>query len=90
MITGPCTSNPRGLECIEDIFLKHVVKELKRGHALLDLLLTNREKLVEKVKVKGSLGCNYCETWQAPRKTDLEGKGSQESRSIFKDNLLRA
>ncbi|XP_009324448.1 PREDICTED: DENN domain-containing protein 1B [Pygoscelis adeliae] len=74
----------RFLECIEDIFLKQVINELIRGHALLDLLLTNEEELVEKVKVKGSIGCN-----DFPWKTDLEGKGARERRSIFKDNLLR-
>ena len=80
----------RFLQCIEHIFLKQAINELIREDGLLDLLLTNKEELVEKVKVKGSLGCNDCETWQVPWKIDLEGKGAQESRLIFKDKLLGA
>jgi len=34
------------LGCIDDAALAEVIKEMKRGDALLDLMLTNREKLV--------------------------------------------
>lgn len=34
-----------------------LLKELNRGDALLELLLRNREELVEDVKADGSLGC---------------------------------
>lgn len=64
----------RFLECIEEIFLKEVINELIRGDALLDLLLSNKEELVKKVKVKGSLGCNDCETWQVPMRNRPRGK----------------
>ncbi|PKU39374.1 rna-directed dna polymerase from mobile element jockey-like [Limosa lapponica baueri] len=48
----------RFLECIDDKFiLKVTEKTMKRG-AMLDLVLTNKEKLVGNVKFKGSLGCN--------------------------------
>ena len=53
-----------------------MINELIRGDALLDLLLTNKEELVEKVKVKGSLGCNDCETWQVPMEDRPGGKRS--------------
>lgn len=43
------------------------MNELIRGGALLNPLLTNREELLEKVKVKDSLGCKDRETWQVPR-----------------------
>ena len=46
------------LECIEDNFLLHVIEEPKTRGAMLDLVLTNKERMVEKVKVKGSLGCS--------------------------------
>lgn len=37
-----------------------VSKELNRGDALLELLLIDREELVEDVKANGSLGCTDC------------------------------
>jgi len=48
----------RFLQSIDDNFLMQVVKEPTRGGALLDLVLTNKEGLVEDVKVGGRLGCS--------------------------------
>ena len=44
------------LECVGDNFLKQLVKEPKSGSKILDLLFTNKEGLVEDVKVGGHLG----------------------------------
>ena len=46
------------LQCVEDNFLMQVVEELTRWGVLLDLVLTNRDGLVEDMKVGGSLGCS--------------------------------
>jgi len=46
----------RFLECADDNFLLHVIEEPKRRHAMLDLVLTNKERLVGNVKLKGNLG----------------------------------
>jgi len=48
----------RSLQSIDDNFLMQVVEEPTRKGALLDLALTNKEGLVEDVKVGGSLGCS--------------------------------
>ncbi|GAB0203516.1 hypothetical protein GRJ2_002817200 [Grus japonensis] len=48
----------RFLECIDDNFLLQVIKEPMRRGAMLDLVLTNKERLVGNVKLKGSLGCS--------------------------------
>ncbi|PKU29668.1 hypothetical protein llap_20028 [Limosa lapponica baueri] len=48
----------RFLQCIDDNFLTQVVEEPTRRVALLDLVLTNKEGLVEDIKVGGSLGCS--------------------------------
>ncbi|KAM9662778.1 uncharacterized protein ACIBXB_015380 [Morphnus guianensis] len=48
----------RFLECVADIFLLQVMEEPMRRGALLDLVLTNKEGLVENVKLKGSLSCS--------------------------------
>ncbi|XP_065440587.1 mitoferrin-1 isoform X1 [Chrysemys picta bellii] len=44
------------LDCIADNFLFQKVEKATRGEAVLDLILTNREELVENLKVEGSLG----------------------------------
>lgn len=41
------------LECIYGNFLTQVVEEQKRGYAVLDLKLTNKEELVGDAKVGG-------------------------------------
>ncbi|PKU46481.1 rna-directed dna polymerase from mobile element jockey-like [Limosa lapponica baueri] len=41
-----------------------VVKETTRRVALLDLILTNKEDLVQNRKLKGSLGCSDHEMWE--------------------------
>ncbi|GAB0204465.1 hypothetical protein GRJ2_002912100 [Grus japonensis] len=46
------------LECSDDNFLHQVIEEPMRRGAMLDLVLTNKERLVEDVKLKGSFGCN--------------------------------
>ena len=48
----------RFLQNIDDNFWTQVVEESKRKGALLDLVLTNKEGLVEDVKVGGGLGCS--------------------------------
>ena len=48
----------RFLQSIDDNFLMQVVEEQTRKGALLDLVLTNKEGLVEDVKVGGRLGCS--------------------------------
>jgi len=48
----------RFLQSIDDKFLKKVVEEPTRRGALLDLVVTNKEGLVEDVKVGGRLGCS--------------------------------
>jgi len=48
----------RFLQSIDDNFLMQVVEEPTRKGALLDLALTNKEGLVEDVKVGGRLGCS--------------------------------
>jgi len=48
----------RFLQSIDDNFLMQVVEEPTRKGTLLDLLLTNKEGLVEDVKTGGRLGCS--------------------------------
>ncbi|PKU46943.1 glycerol kinase [Limosa lapponica baueri] len=48
----------RFLHCIDDNFLMQLVEEPTRREALLDLLLTDKEGLVEDIKVEGNLGCS--------------------------------
>jgi len=48
----------RFLQSIDDGFPMQVVEEPTRRGALLDLVLTNKEELVEDVKVGGRLGCS--------------------------------
>lgn len=52
----------RFLKCInDDLFLQVTKKPMKRG-ALLDIVLTKKEMLVKKVKLKSSLCCSVHET----------------------------
>ncbi|XP_050786243.1 uncharacterized protein LOC127037978 isoform X1 [Gopherus flavomarginatus] len=44
------------LECVRDNFLMEVLEEPTRGHAPLDLLLTNKGEFVGEVEAGGSLG----------------------------------
>ena len=48
------------LECIDDNFLFEVVQEPMKKGAVLDLVLTDKDRLVlvSNVKFKGSLGCS--------------------------------
>ncbi|GAB0189143.1 hypothetical protein GRJ2_001380200 [Grus japonensis] len=46
----------RFLECVEDNFLTQLVSECTRGGVSIDLLLTNRERLLGDVVVGGCLG----------------------------------
>jgi len=48
----------RFLQSIDDNFLMQVVEEPTRKGALLGLILTNMEGLVENVKVGGRVGCS--------------------------------
>jgi len=48
----------RFLQSIDDNFLMQVVEEPTKKGAVLDLVLTNKEGLVEDVKVGGRLGCS--------------------------------
>ena len=56
--TARYTQSRRFLQSIDDNFLMQVVEEPTRKGALLDLVLTNKEGLVEDVKVGGRLGCS--------------------------------
>jgi len=113
----------RFLQSIDDNFLKQVVEEPTRRGILLDLILTNKEGLVEDVKVGGSLGCSDHEVVKFRilcgrsrtisritaldfRRANfglskellggilciraLEGRGVQESWSLFKHHFLHA
>ncbi|PKU42988.1 glycerol kinase [Limosa lapponica baueri] len=46
------------LECVDDNFLLQVTEQPMRRGAMLDLILTNKEGLVGKVKLKRSIGCS--------------------------------
>ncbi|GAB0204603.1 hypothetical protein GRJ2_002925900 [Grus japonensis] len=48
----------RLLECVDDNFPLQVIEEPMRRGAMLDFVFTNRDGLVENVKLKGSLGCS--------------------------------
>jgi len=56
--TASHTQSRRFLQSIDDNFLMQVVKEPTRRGALLDLVLTDKEGLVEDVKAGGRLGCS--------------------------------
>jgi len=56
--TARLAQSRRFLQNIDDNFWTQVVEESKRKGALLDLVLTNKEGLVEDVKVGGRLGCS--------------------------------
>jgi len=48
----------RFLQSTDDNFLMQVVEKPARGGAVLDLVLSNKERLIEYVKAGGSLGCS--------------------------------
>lgn len=52
----------RLLSCTEAYFVMQVLDEPARRAVLFDLLLTNKEKLVEDMKLEGSLSCSNQET----------------------------
>jgi len=121
--TARHTQSRRFLQSISDRFLMQVVEEPKRRGMLLDLVLMNKEGLVEDVKVGGSLGCSdhdmvefrilrrgsraisKIKTLDFRRANfglfkellggilwvrALEGRGVQESWSLFKHHFLHA
>lgn len=45
------------LECIDDNFVLQVKEKTMRRSTVLDLILSDKERLVEIVKLNGSLGC---------------------------------
>jgi len=51
----------RFLQSIDDNFLMQVVEDPTRRGMLLDLVLMNKEGLVEDMKIGGSLSCSDCE-----------------------------
>ena len=51
----------RFLDHVDDEFLLHVTEEPPGRGAVLALVLSSREGLVEKVELKGGLGCSDCE-----------------------------
>ena len=55
----------RFLECIDDNFLFQVVQEPMRKGAMLDLVLNNKEGLMNSVKLKGRLGCSDKKWWSS-------------------------
>jgi len=56
--TARHTHSRRFLQRVDDNFLMQMVEEPMRRGVLLDLILTNKVRQVEDVKVEGSLGCN--------------------------------
>jgi len=60
--TQPGTQSRSFLQSINDNFLMQVMEEPTRTGALQDLVLTNKEALVEDVKDGGILGCSDHET----------------------------
>jgi len=56
--TARHSQSRRFLQSIDDNFLMQVVEEPTSKSALLDLVLTNKEGLVEDVKAGGRLGCS--------------------------------
>ncbi|PKU41434.1 adaptin ear-binding coat-associated protein 1 [Limosa lapponica baueri] len=48
----------RFFQCIDDNFLTQLVEEPTRREALMDVVLANKEGLVEDSKVEGNLGCS--------------------------------
>lgn len=52
------TSSIKFLECIEDCFLTQMLDVPTRNEALLELLLTNQEKVLCNISVNDSLGCS--------------------------------
>ena len=59
--TARHTQSRRFLQSIDDNFLTQVVEKPKRRGVLLDLVLMNKEGLVEDMKIGGSLSCSDCE-----------------------------
>lgn len=57
-----CNKSGRLLSCTEAYFVMQVLDEPARRDVLFDLLLTNKEKLVEDMKLNGSLSCGNQET----------------------------
>lgn len=53
--TANCKQSRRLLECIEDSFLTEVIENPSKGDTLLDLLLTNAEKLTRGIKTGDTL-----------------------------------
>jgi len=59
--TARHSQSRRFLQSINDNFLMQVVEEPTRKGALLDLVLTKKEGLLEDVKARGRLSCSDCE-----------------------------
>jgi len=121
--TGRHTQSRRFLQSIGGNFLMQMVEDPTRRGILLDIVLTNKEGLVEDVKVGGSLGCSDHEMMKfrmlyggsramsritaldfrrvnfglfkdllggIPWVRALEGRGVQESWSLFKHHIFHA
>lgn len=52
------TSSIKCLECIEHCFPRQMLDVPTRNEALLELLLTNQEKLLCNISVNGNRGCS--------------------------------
>jgi len=55
------TQSRRFLQSIDDNFLTQVVEDSMSRGVLLDLVLTNKQRLVEDMNAGDSLGCSVCE-----------------------------
>jgi len=79
----------RFLECVGDNFLLQAIEEPTRRGAMLHLVLTNNERLVGNVKIKGSLGCSdhQMAEFQGPRGSE-EG-AEQAHYAGLQDSRLR-
>jgi len=53
-----CRQSRRFLDCIEDNFLSQVIDSPTRGNMILDLIVTDKSKLISDIKIGGSLGCS--------------------------------
>lgn len=58
--SAACKLSRKLLKSIDYNFLVQVLDRHSRGETFLDLVLTNTEKIIKEVMIKGSLGCsNY-------------------------------
>lgn len=57
-LSGKTHGSTKFLSSLADNFICQKVEKKTRGSAILDLILTNKEEMVEEVRVAGTLGCS--------------------------------